>query len=586
LIAAQAIYGDSFEVDTNTGSNITSIIQKAREIEQRYSFALFAADISQNAANASGLLYLDNDVSESEQYVYKIFANIPESAHSMDSGFVFVDPKIKVELPQIKELKAGFANQSVILSWNKSFYEDIYIGYFLEKSEDGVNFKAVDELPIINTESPTGKESRYFFKADSLQENYKTYHYRIRGIDAFGEKGPVSESISGQGYVSLDRSATIISADVINNTRINLRWEYLGEAEVDYFELERASKASGPFTTIRTNIGNAQRSITDSIPNTINYYRIKIVDRHGQFKSSQPYLAQLIDSLPPTKPMNVYGKVDSVGNVTLSWKQNTEDDLLGYRVFSSNFKSDEFSEITVDPLPDTTFNEKININTLTESIYYRIKAVDQHFNPSEYSEIIEIKRPDIYPPVTPIFKSVKSDEEGIQLGWINSTSADVTNHLLYRRKDTEPSWKLVAVFNNSRPDTTFVDYDVSYANYYEYTLIAVDDDGLESDPAKPVKSKRIDRGVRKIIEDVFVSADRKNQKIVLAWNYNEPGVERFIIYRGLADNPVSIYKAVSADQNQFEDLSLTVNSEYSYRIQAIYQGGAKSPLSETIKIKY
>jgi hypothetical protein len=64
--------------------------------------------------------------------------------------------------------------------------------------------------------------------------------------------------------------------------------------------------------------------------------------------------------------------VDSTGRVVLHGEPNTEKDLYGYRVYRANFLSEEFSQVTVGPVPDTVFTDTINVRTLTRSVYYKV----------------------------------------------------------------------------------------------------------------------------------------------------------------------------------------------------------------------
>ena len=65
-IAAQAIFGKTFELKNNT-TNVIDIANKTRENESRFSFALFAAAQSFEVANASGLVLVDKRVNKNEK---------------------------------------------------------------------------------------------------------------------------------------------------------------------------------------------------------------------------------------------------------------------------------------------------------------------------------------------------------------------------------------------------------------------------------------------------------------------------------------------------------------------------------------
>jgi uncharacterized protein len=76
-IAAQAIYGKSFQVSMANSNNMTEIVNQAREQEQRFSFALFCADQSFNTAQLSALAWKDSTIKKDERYLYKVYALNP-----------------------------------------------------------------------------------------------------------------------------------------------------------------------------------------------------------------------------------------------------------------------------------------------------------------------------------------------------------------------------------------------------------------------------------------------------------------------------------------------------------------------------
>jgi len=69
-VAAQAIYGDDFEVEAGDGAGMVDILNRATEQESKLGFALLAADISPQVAKLSGLWFTDSDVRPGEKYLY------------------------------------------------------------------------------------------------------------------------------------------------------------------------------------------------------------------------------------------------------------------------------------------------------------------------------------------------------------------------------------------------------------------------------------------------------------------------------------------------------------------------------------
>ncbi len=97
-IAAQAIYGESFEVQGQQGE-LAQIVNKAQELEQRFSFALFAADMDFSVAKMAGLGYVDNTAKANEEYLYRVSTAIPKEILSVSIAKALASLKDFEELP-------------------------------------------------------------------------------------------------------------------------------------------------------------------------------------------------------------------------------------------------------------------------------------------------------------------------------------------------------------------------------------------------------------------------------------------------------------------------------------------------------
>jgi hypothetical protein len=297
---------------------------------------------------------------------------------------------------------------------------------------------------------------------------------------------------------------------------------------------------------------------------------------------STPFFVQLEDSIPPLAPVNVKAVIDSVGITTLRWQPNKESDLLGYHVYRSNFKNSEFTRITVGPLANATFVDTLNIKTLTSKAYYKIMAIDRRFNPSPQSTAVEVRRPDITPPVPPVITLIKSTSEGVQICWNNSSSEDVANHSLYRRQNEVSPWSQVKVFNIT--DSCFLDKP-DKKTAYQYKLVAEDSARLTT-PSQIFTAKVLETSAHPPITKIKTTVDRTGKKINLVWNYSEPNVVKYVVYRGEADDSLSLYGTVVGSAAGFADTQLTINTTYKYRVKAIFKDGRESGFSDEIKISY
>jgi hypothetical protein len=583
-VAAQALYGKKFEVSQQGG--VAGMVNQAKESEQRFSFALFSADYSPVVAVMSGLSFTDTHVNQEENYLYKVWVNMPDNRYPIDTGYVYTGLKEARALPALPKPEVKFMDKQAVISWNYGYYVNTYIAYFVERSADGgKNFNSISKDPIVpaeNTSTPTGIVNII----DTLQDNTITYSYRIKGVSVFGESGPYSTTAGGHGKKSLSAAPAIRNLTVIDNERVKFQWEYPPTmiTEVSGFQIERSFKPKGPFEIISPVLKANVQEFMDTKPRSSNYYRVVALGEDDKTYSF-PHLAQLTDSIPPAVPQGISAVVDTLGVVTLKWERGKEDDLLGYRVFRANFDSHEYGQVTTSPVQEPLFIDTINLKTLTKNIYYKVVAVDRHFNPSKFSDAVVVERPDIIPPSTPSFCNIQyRSGEGVVLQWIRSSSEDVSKHVLYKRSSFDNSWKIVATTSDST--SRFVDTEVPNKNTYEYVLVAQDRSGLVSKPSSPIRIAVNDRSNKPSIDKFAARADEQNKEVVLSWSYDAPEVQQFWIYRKDAEGRMRLLESVPPEVKQFNDKLLTVNTQYEYSIKAVFRDGAHSPLSKLVKVLY
>lgn len=582
-IAVEAIYGETFELSTDFSQDVMQMYNKAKELESRFSFALFAADISPEVSQASGLYLKDTDVRKNEKYLYRVYSTVPQTLIKSDTGFVYTSLADFSPLPEIREVKAQFSDHLAMISWSTRYAQSFYSAYWIERSEDGKTFSRTSELPFVNTYPDDKPDPGVSFKLDSLGENNKTYFYRVIGISPFGITGPPSEVVKGEGVEALGASAAIRKISD-SNGQADLMWEFPKEKEsaIKGFEIERSSKPDNNFKTVSGLLPSATRIFHDSKPEGTNYYRVKALGKNGAKSISFPVLFQLEDSIPPLQPTGLVGFIDTTGLVTLRWNNNRESDLSGYRVFRSNFQNSEFSQITSDPVDSAVFKEKIPLQNLSRAIYYKVQAIDTRFNPSTYSSVIKIMKPDQVAPVAPVFKSWRAEKDKIELTWSFSPSSDVTHHNLKAKLSTSAEWITTKKFiSTNRP---VYNYQSMNAGDYEFMLEAVDSSGNSS--VSKILKATLTGTPPKSIENIKATPDRTKKQIVLSWKETLPDTQKILVYRAEGDNPVTLYKAIPGNSLQFIDSQVSMNTTYSYYLKVVLEGGAESAFSEKLEVRF
>lgn len=134
-ILAQALYGDSFETITPNPGILGKISAVNEELEQRYTFALIAAEQNYEAALLAGWGGLtDSSVIQGERYVYRVFvAPVSNSTSEIKEASTYAGTELFESLPKPLQLSAIFKDSQALLSWIMVFLV-IYIRIILLKN--------------------------------------------------------------------------------------------------------------------------------------------------------------------------------------------------------------------------------------------------------------------------------------------------------------------------------------------------------------------------------------------------------------------------------------------------------------------
>lgn len=582
-LQAQCIFGESFAIET--GNSIMDVKNQVDELHSRFSYSIFAADVSPKAASLGGLRLVDRDVKKNEHYLYRVYSLVPENVLKIDYGFAYVSPREVLPLPKPLNFEGSVRNNYAVLQFDANPLRAFYSAYFIERKDSISAFQQINKFPLLPL-STDSLDGQHLITSDSLPKNNWRYQYRIRGITPFGQLGPYSNEIVVKNFVAVALNAPRITDMLVSPRQsVIISWSIIeGEEDnIKGFDVTRSASEGGKFVKLNSQtIPNTARTFEDTKPLATNYYKVVAYAKNDKQKiETFSHLVQLEDSIPPSAPMGVVAVIDTASIVRLKWKANAERDLIGYRVYFSNFKNSEFSQLTGDPIAAAEFIDTLNSNTLSRKGYYKIAAVDNRYNTSKYSETIEIVRPDIVPPVPPVVKSIRNTVEGVELSWTRSSSEDVTKHVLYRRCGGD--W---SILRNFTVDSIFVDGTAEIARNCEYKFIAQDESGLSSKPTAVVTGKKVAATHHDKPEKIKAVADQEQKNITLSWSDSNRGITKYMIYRSEGGESISLYKSLSGDARKFVDEKLQMNTVYVYRLKAIYSDGTESKFSDKVEVKY
>jgi fibronectin type 3 domain-containing protein len=583
-VLGELIYGEkpgkALSMDNPLG-----MLAKSQELENRFGMALLISDMSTQIAEAAGLFFKDSTAVKGSKYIYRISLAAQAQGAQIAPAVVVVEAAEEIPLIQPKDLKAEFADRSVTLNWQTLTHKGIYSAYYIEKSTDGKKFNRITDLPYVHMSEQLVSTTAYY--VDSLEKNQQKYYYRTQGITPFGEIGPYSNIINGEGKENLAGLLILRSAKALEKKKAMLTWEFPKEKEahITGFKLSRSSSPDGPFKdTHKKLLATTKRDHTDQIEFYNSYYVISAIDKSGaEMARSLPFLLQVEDNDPPAIPTAIKGSIDTSGRVSIYWKPNTDADLLGYRVFKANKAEDEFVEISKEIIKEPLFDDVVNINVLDKKIYYKVIAVDLNYNTSNYSSFVELSRPDIIPPAPPAFTSAEIKDGAVVMQWINSVSEDAVTYTLSRVSQSDTGSTLLATWEASKPKDSFIDKSIELGKSYRYKLTVTDSTGNKNSASS--KETFFETGFRQALSGLEALEDREQKVINLRWK-NSAQVEKCIIYRKKNDGQFSIYQTLPGNIESFTDKGIRISNTYSYKIQLIKAGGLRTMLSKEAKVVY
>ena len=292
-IVAQSLFGESFEVEMGEQKDkLQGIVNKSQETEQRFAYALMAADLDFEVAKLAGWAYVDKDVKPNERYLYTVTINQKNTSGTIvmvEKGDAVASTSENVELPKPMDFIGIFKDKTVTLSWEYLQLRDTYTSYYVEKSENGSPFKPLGDLPVMNMNDSDGRQAQGMTYVDSLKQNNAKFSYRIRGKTIFGDYGPYSDVVSGEGKKSLEASPRISNFEISEDENITINWEFPQEAEKDIasFELLHSeTDLQNTYKVVKNKIPVTTRTLVTKSLAPSNYFKIQAIGKAGDCMSS------------------------------------------------------------------------------------------------------------------------------------------------------------------------------------------------------------------------------------------------------------------------------------------------------------
>lgn len=584
-MAAQVLYGGLSNGPDRT-KNMESMDLLEAEQSNRFVYAAYLADLYPAIANALGLRYVDKTITKGKIYVYYLKADIQKIASvKLEESSTVVNTSNHLKAEPLKSLDALGLDKSVRLFWNRLEGDSKFTAYDVERKEGNGPFVRRNSTPFVNPNNPDDdKDDEVIVYMDSIPRNYTTYLYRVRGITAFGETSGWAEiSVKGRDLTPTVAPASVAATYLLGGKQVKITWKMSKkESDLAGYVVGRSENYEGPYQPINDKLYAINDTIALDLKPMLhqrNFYLVSAIDTAGNSARSVPAYAVIVDSTPPAKPTGLTAKIDSLGVVKLAWDLGKEPDLESYNIYRANNPKEEFNVINQARVFDKQYVDMVDVNSLTKDAYYKIVAFDKAGNPSEYSAVVAVKKPDYIPPVPPQITDFWVEDNQVKLKFMPSNSPDLKEYNVYRKIDT--AFQKIATL--SKADSLFIDLKLPEKDVVWYTMTAVDSAGLISQQAFP---QRITLPIKGVEAEPKLVVTKTDKGIVLSWDKDVkfPTGARIILYKGYDDAPLEQYKMLETTTADYTDTEIVGNRiRYAVRLRA--GNGVLGKLSTIVEVK-
>jgi chitodextrinase len=491
------------------------------------------------ARTGTNLSYRDSGLTPDTQYQYRVSAVNGDAIEGATSSPVNVRTLPPEPPPPPTSLTATTVSDSEIdLSWTAPSTGDV-IGYRVYRNGN----------PVDNT---AGTSYR-----DSGLQGFTTYTYTVTALDGEGLESEPSQPAQA---TTLDGTPPTqpqsLSATASGATTIQLSWSPSSDPEtgVAVYVIYRG----GVEITQTTGTSYLDTGLS---PATTYGYRVSAVNGQGlEGQRSAQASATTFDATGPTTPENLTATAVGTDRIDLDWSPSSDPEtgIAGYRIYRNG--------VLVATSSQSSYSDS-GLAPATEYVY-QVSAVNGQGLESDRSDSVSVTTGDATAPTTPQdLGAVAVGTERIDLSWTAS-------------QDPETGVAVYRVFRDgseigTTTQTVYQDDGLAPATTYEYNVVAVNGDGLESEASNTASATTLDGTGPSTPTDLSATA-AGTDRIDLTWAAAEDPETGIALYRIFRDGAL----IGTTDQTNYQDTGLSPATTYEYRVSAVNGEGLESGLSE------
>ncbi len=476
-------YGLKLLYPFETAENRAEINAYLGQMDNRLNMVLFLSIFQPEIAELLGQAYIDTTVEKDIAYSYTL-ETYGKGALVSTKTLAVATYKPAV-IPMAWGVKAHKFPWGVGLKWQG--YEE-FQGFHIYRAENYAGpYTQINQAPVqVQTAvNPDGTvDVAPYFYTDTTMDKDKTYYYKVRGLDFFGDLGPDSDIAMGKVKVDPHPGPPSRPTLEVAENSITLQWQKSADDTVMGYHVHRSSRQEGPYVRLNEALIVTTSFVDEAVEVDRNYFYTLTAVNNGGYESmrSLAALGVPVDSTPPPVVEGLGVELDEA-TVKLQWAVNPAEDLLGYRVYRTMTPElQDWALLNKEPVAQVAFDDALTKNLSRYPYFYRITAVDTHYNESAPSEQVKIQLPDVIPPSAPTIQGSSVREGQVSLAWTVINVYDFAGYSVYRSE----AGKKQKISSELLVQPTFVDATPPVDTTLVYTVVAVDQTGNESEPSDPM----------------------------------------------------------------------------------------------------
>lgn len=311
-------------------------------------------------------------------------------------------------------------------------------------------------------------------------------------------------------------------------------------------------------------------------PNTKYSYAFRVISKDAEGKLSRVYDVSTLPLLGSVAWIHAIEGLPRMAKII--WRPDENERVESYIIERKTFEDEKFKKIAT--LKGRLNAEYIDEGLKDDAIYlYRIRVKTYDGIVSTPSQVVKCVTKAL-PKSVEYIKATKNLPKMIKISWSASKEKNFNQYYLYRGKDIDSSFELIAkLYNNHYTDNIGKD-----GKTYFYRVGIVDKDGLESEHDK---NTVMGMTLPKPEAPVITGINLINSGVELSWKKTDSRIKSFIIVRknrtGWLKETTKEYKNIHT--NSFVDNNINPDSTYAYTVYGVDENGIVSKPSTEVKIK-